>query len=332
MGSIINISNVSDIKPYKPEWRVEVKVLHKTTSHVYKMVFRNETTITDSSLHCDNMFLDLYDFENMLNGSHDTRFLIDVMGEVLDLGVLKNVQNARTEVNKVEFTLRDIKDNRIHCCIMGRSAHILADDAHKLNNGDICLIRFAKLQNLDGKIQVSNAFDCSLVLINPSIEEARALNRRFNGDENSGVKKIIHQAASDKIEIQNKRHKWSQSPFNTIHEMIRTAKGEHCRVICTIYAIDTMSGWYYFSCVVCNNKVSKSRIAFDELDVQKWWCEFCEGSVLKVSPRFNLNLLVQDLTGESKFSLLDYEATYIVKSSAAKVLNGCLDEVLRPLF
>lgn len=87
---------------------------------------------------------------------------------------------------------------------MGRSAHILADDAHKLNNGDICLIRFAKLQNLagifltfvvskflyyvvfkhfficfTGKIQVSNAFDCSLVLINPSIEEARALNRRY---------------------------------------------------------------------------------------------------------------------------------------------------------
>ncbi|KAJ4902610.1 hypothetical protein Rs2_16561 [Raphanus sativus] len=193
--------------------------LYRTTSHVYKMVFRNETTITDSSLHCDNMFLDLYDFENMLNGSHDTRFLIDVMGEVLDLGVLKNVQNARNEVNKVEFTLRDIKDNRIHCCIMGRSAHILADDAHKLNNGDICLIRFAKLQNLYGKIQVSNAFDCSLVLLNPSIEEARALNRRFK-----------------------------------------------------------------------------------------------------------LNLLVQDLTGESKFSLLDSEATYIVKSSAAKVLNGCLDE------
>lgn len=50
--------------------------LYRTTSHVYKMVFRNETTITDSSLHCDNMFLDLYDFENMLNGSHDTRFLI----------------------------------------------------------------------------------------------------------------------------------------------------------------------------------------------------------------------------------------------------------------
>ncbi|XP_018479704.1 uncharacterized protein LOC108850720 [Raphanus sativus] len=218
--------------------------LYRTTSHVYKMVFRNETTITDSSLHCDNMFLDLYDFENMLNGSHDTRFLIDVMGEVLDLGVLKNVQNARNEVNKVEFTLRDIKDNRIHCCIMGRSAHILADDAHKLNNGDICLIRFAKLQNLYGKIQVSNAFDCSLVLLNPSIEEARALNRRVN-----------------------------------------TA------VICTIYAIDTMSG-----------------------------------CVLKVSSRFKLNLLVQDLTGESKFSLLDSEATYIVKSSAAKVLNGCLDE------
>lgn len=31
------------------------------------------------------------------------------MGEVLDLGVFNNVQNGRTEVNKVEFTLRDIK-------------------------------------------------------------------------------------------------------------------------------------------------------------------------------------------------------------------------------
>ncbi|KAL0722285.1 hypothetical protein Bca4012_036884 [Brassica carinata] len=170
MGSIVKLSNLTDVKPYKSEWRVEVKVIHKwisfnhqsgasiemvladengvkihasckqslmpkleshfrvgewkvitnftlspasglnrTTNHVYKMEFLSQTSISDSNIQCHSMFLDLHDFDNMLNGSHDTCFLIDVVGEVLDLGGLDIVQYARKEVNKLEFTLRDIK-------------------------------------------------------------------------------------------------------------------------------------------------------------------------------------------------------------------------------
>ncbi|CAH8347732.1 unnamed protein product [Eruca vesicaria subsp. sativa] len=81
----------------------------KTHNHAYIMDFVSQTSITDSNLQCDNRFLDIQDFASIKNGSHDTSILIDVIGEILDFGGVNVVQNARKEVNKVEFTLRYIK-------------------------------------------------------------------------------------------------------------------------------------------------------------------------------------------------------------------------------
>lgn len=50
--------------------------LYRHTNHVYKMDFGSQTTITDSDNLCDNMFLELHDFANITNGSHDTSLLI----------------------------------------------------------------------------------------------------------------------------------------------------------------------------------------------------------------------------------------------------------------
>ncbi|KAF3512413.1 hypothetical protein F2Q69_00006164 [Brassica cretica] len=44
-------------------------------------------------------------------------------------------------------------------------------------------------------------------------------------------------------------------------------------------------------------------------------------------PRYKLDLLVQDQTGETKITLLNSVAKSIVKTSAAKVVNVLLDEV-----
>ena len=119
----------------------------------------------------------------------------------------------------------------------------------------------------------------------------------------------MYQAKHDKVLIQEKRQKWSQFPFKTIQEMKRTdkvliycfKKSHYCyfltvlygsvvwqdgklRVVCTVYAIDTVHGWYYIACAVCSNKVFKQTIIFDEVDVQGWWREFCQSNVTKVSP------------------------------------------------
>ncbi|KAH0867551.1 hypothetical protein HID58_074573 [Brassica napus] len=147
--------------------------LYRPTNHVYKMDFVN------------SMFLKLHDFANIINGLHDTCFLIDVIGEVLDFGGLQNVHCARKEVIKVEFTLRDINNHRIYCCIFGNLAEILTEAVKQTNNGDICLIRYAKISKYKGELQVSNAFDTSLVLINPDIKEAQSLKQMFHGDANA---------------------------------------------------------------------------------------------------------------------------------------------------
>lgn len=201
-----------------------------------------------------------------------------MIGEVLDFGGLDIVQCARKEVTKMEFTLRDINDNRLQCCIAGKIAEIMTQENKQPNNGDICLIRYAKLENYKGELQVSNAFDSSLVLLNPDIKEAQALKNMFHVDGNS---LDMYQPKHDNVMIQEKRQKWSQFPFKTIQEMKRTDKDGNLRVVCTVYAIDTINGWYYIACAVCSNKVFKQAIIFDEVDVPSWWCEFCQSNVTK---------------------------------------------------
>ncbi|CAN7029447.1 unnamed protein product [Brassica rapa subsp. trilocularis] len=140
----------------------------------------------------------------------------------------------------------------------------------------------------------------------------------------------MYQELNGKIVIPEKRLKWSQIPFQTVQEMKHTEKDGKCRVISTVYAIDTENGWYYFACVVCNNKVFKPAIIFDELNVPSWWCGFCQLNVTRVSPRYKLELLVQDPTGESKFSLADPVAKSILKTSATKVLLKSEDQEMLP--
>lgn len=46
------------------------------TNHVYHLEFVSHTSIMDCDLSCRNMFLELIDFADIVNGSRDGRFLI----------------------------------------------------------------------------------------------------------------------------------------------------------------------------------------------------------------------------------------------------------------
>ncbi|KAG2330321.1 hypothetical protein Bca52824_001501 [Brassica carinata] len=241
MGSIVKLSNLTDVKPYKSEWRVEVKVIHKwisfnhqsgasiemvladengvkihasckqslmpkleshfrvgewkvitnftlspasglnrTTNHVYKMEFLSQTSISDSNIQCHSMFLDLHDFDNMLNGSHDTCFLIDILGQAIEVGKIQTLQCGGKEKKKIEFQLRDISDERISCCLWGKFAEQMESHREEAQFGVvICLIRFAKIGAFRGNLQISNSFDSSQLVFNPNISEAKELRDAF---------------------------------------------------------------------------------------------------------------------------------------------------------
>ncbi|CAN6982364.1 unnamed protein product [Brassica oleracea var. botrytis] len=282
---------------------------YRSTGHKYRLAFIHSTKISESTLRDDNMFLNIVDFDSIQSGLLDSNFLIDVFGQVLDLGDPETIQcTGGKQRKKLEFSLVNVCGQKLACCLWGKFAENLHSVCQETEGIVLCLLRFAKIGQYRGEVQISNAFDASQLFINPEIAEADEFKQ-------------------SRRKCKKTRQKWSQYPFRTIQEMKHMDKVGSCRVICTVYAIDTTSGWYYFACVVCNNKVFKAPIVFDDLDESNWWCEWCQCSVRKAAPRYKLALLVQDLTGESNFNLLDSAATFIVKTSAAKVVNQRFDEI-----
>ncbi|WZZ81166.1 hypothetical protein YC2023_101738 [Brassica napus] len=157
----------------------DAKGHYRTTKHSKKITFINLTKISDCNYHNKDMFLSLMYFEKVLSGNENTSFLIDVIGQALDVGELQTIQCQNEKIlKKIEFTLRDMSDMRLQCCITGKLAEILTREGKQPDIGDVCLIRFAKIGSYNGELCVSsNAFNSTLLLINPDIKEAQALKQ-----------------------------------------------------------------------------------------------------------------------------------------------------------
>ncbi|CAF2157820.1 BnaA07g04190D [Brassica napus] len=163
-------SFVSDIKPWKTEWRVHVKAVHswkqqskfggeslemiladetgakihasckhgflakvrrdlpinewrvidtfnvspargyyRTTAHAYRIAITNDTSIASSDVKIETLFLSLASFTSINNGDLDPDFLIDVFGQVVEIGDMLTVQVSGEERKKCEFYLRDTR-------------------------------------------------------------------------------------------------------------------------------------------------------------------------------------------------------------------------------
>ncbi|KAF8115383.1 hypothetical protein N665_0028s0046 [Sinapis alba] len=303
--------------------------MYCATDHPFKMCIVQTTTITRSPLLNEDMFLSLVDNQSVL----------DVLGQVMDLGDLETIQCSGKPRMKVEFTLRDINDSRVPCCLWGKFAETLYEGCSKDEEGKpICLIRFAKIGRFRGELQITNAFEASQLLINPDIPETDAFKQMIV-DENKSL--ALWESRDERLDleevksIQDKRDKWLLLPKKTIQEVLESTQVEKCLVECKVCAIDSDWGWYYFGCCICNKKVVRVGTMVKTLngkDVTShiWWCEVCKDNVTSVSLRFKLHLMVKDDTGETKLMLLDLVAKGMIVESATTLLNGSFDELEDP--
>ncbi|KAG2307508.1 hypothetical protein Bca52824_027256 [Brassica carinata] len=214
-------SLIKDLKPYKDEWRLTVKLLHswkqstsfggdtlecvlvdesgdkiqasckkslmwkvidtfkiggaggqyRPTKQQYKMTILTDTMISRSDYLNDSEFLDLASYEDIFNGTCKPNFLIDFMGQVTDLAAVATVQVKGIDTKRVNFRLRDESGNEVACCLWGKYAEQFEKHMEE-TTPDICLIRFAKIKEYRGEIQITNAFDVSLLFLNPTMKEA----------------------------------------------------------------------------------------------------------------------------------------------------------------
>ncbi|XP_048594395.1 uncharacterized protein LOC106360390 [Brassica napus] len=304
-------------------------VSYRPTNHQYKMNFIYGTDITPSTIQNDSMFLSLVDFQTIQSGVEDPNILIDVIGQVSDLGALETVQCSGKPRKKIEFSLTDLVGRRMTCCLWGKFAESIKANCDAAGEDSvICLLRFVKIGTYRNEIQISNSYDASQVFFNPPIMETEAFLKR---DVASNALTLI-ESNQDKLEREIRRDPWMQYPTRDIAELRQSTQTEQCRVIATIYAIDKDWGWYYFGCKTCQKKVTQiSRtvkiVNGNETVTHVWYCEKCDDKVTEVLPKFRIHVWVKDGTGEAYLMLFDWIASGIVPENVADLLNGSFDEL-----
>ncbi|KAF8107058.1 hypothetical protein N665_0127s0008 [Sinapis alba] len=159
MAPILPISLLSDVRPFKNTWKIQVKPIHiwnqysqiggktlemiladetirilyislplgawrtienfsvsaaggkyRPTNHSYKIVFNGSYSNKGSNVKNDDNFINLTTFDTIIGGSRNTHFLIDVVGQAIEVGDIHDVQVQGKERKKLEFLLMDQKN------------------------------------------------------------------------------------------------------------------------------------------------------------------------------------------------------------------------------
>ncbi|XP_013658329.1 replication protein A 70 kDa DNA-binding subunit-like [Brassica napus] len=139
---------------------------YRPTSHPYKITISDETVISNSDLIEYSIFLSLPRYEDIIDGTLKTNFLIDVMGKIVSLEPVQTIQVKGQERKKVQFRLLDANGKDLACCLWGKYAEKMEAYVER-EQPLICLIRV-----LIGEVQITNAFDASIVYLDPTMEKA----------------------------------------------------------------------------------------------------------------------------------------------------------------
>ncbi|KAG7593975.1 hypothetical protein ISN45_Aa01g027560 [Arabidopsis thaliana x Arabidopsis arenosa] len=231
------------------EWRfIETFALNhasgqfRPTGHLYKMSFVTGTTVLRCDPVSDSSYLSLATFPNILNGDLNPYMLIDVMGQVVNIGELETLEANNKPTTKLDFELRDENDERLSCTLWGSFAEQVFNACDAADGARvICLIRFAKIKAYKGVRSISNSFDVTQVLINPPIPEVAAFLTALPADglaltfRESVPKFQMVTVAKDDAYLQYER--------KTISELLSSMEIGKVRVVCTIYGIDTDWAW-----------------------------------------------------------------------------------------
>ncbi|RIA05805.1 hypothetical protein BRARA_K00007 [Brassica rapa] len=294
--------------------------------------------ITKCQVLSDDHYLSLASYDDLRKIDEKKNFFLkDVIGQVVDLDGIQTVQARGKDEQRVQFRC-DASGDDVACCLWGRFAEQL-DQVFQDNNNEIviCLIRFAKITFFRGEVQVSNAFDASIVAINPKLEEAIELKEKILAND---LPLALIEKREEKKLTKKQKQDWDEIPVRAIFEILEATEVESCKIICSIESIDTDWGWFYFGCNRnrhnrrVTKQVPKLAIAGSVMSnpSQKplFYCDICRGITPDVSPKYKLHLFVKDDSDSCIVMMLDSVAQSIIGSAATELWDGSYDEIEDP--
>ncbi|KAF3542930.1 hypothetical protein DY000_02004989 [Brassica cretica] len=237
MSKLTTFSPLTKLRPFKDNWRVRVKCLHswkQTTTFggdTFEMIFADEWGNKIQAT-CKRTLI----YEQIENGTLKAPFLIDVIGRVHELGDVQTVHVSGENRKRVQFRLVDAEGNNIACCLWGTYAEQLEPFTENTKDQKIvCLIRFAKISSFRGELQITNAFDASLMYLNPVIPEIADLTQRLSDDHQSLAVVYKQKGKESKRIVYN----WDDAEIKSISEV-----NEANQSIIGVPAVDLWDGSY----------------------------------------------------------------------------------------
>ncbi|CAN7077348.1 unnamed protein product [Brassica oleracea var. botrytis] len=306
---------------------------YRPTTHRYKLSFSGETMITKCQVLSDDQYLSLASYDDLRKIEEKKNFFLkDVIGQVVDLAGIQTVQARGKDEKRVQFRLRDASGDEVACCLWGRFAEQLEQVFQDINNEIvICLIRFAKITFFRGEVQVSNAFDASIMAINPKLEEEIELKEKILAND---LPLALIEKTEEKQITKKQKQDWDEIPVRAISEILDATEVESCKIICSIEPIDTDWGWFYFGCNQNrhNRRVTKQTgsVMTNPSQKQLFYCDICRGNTPDVSPKYKLHLFVKDDSDSCTVMMLDSVAQSIIRNAATELWDGSYDEIEDP--
>ncbi|EOA12041.1 hypothetical protein CARUB_v100079851mg, partial [Capsella rubella] len=227
-----------------------------------------------------------------------------VIGQVVSSGGIEVILNRNNkETKKIVFQLRDNDDIRLSCTLWGNYADLLNKAIHEANDGMvICLLRFVKQNLYKDTRYIENAFESSILLINPQIQEMESFKSILPND---GLALTINSSGDKAIYFPKDDNEGIDYPRVTISEMLGYSQ---------VFKDDAVK-------IEDVKKPIKPR----------FWCEECDAWAKIIVPKYKLHLSIMDHTGESKCFLFDSWAKKILGGApASEFLNGSFDEIEDP--
>ncbi|KAF8116964.1 hypothetical protein N665_0013s0023 [Sinapis alba] len=250
----------------------------------------------------------------------------------MDLHGVQTVQAMGKDKKKVQFRLRDCSGDEVACCLWGKFADQVETNFEDWNNQMvILLIRFAKIGFYRGEVQITNAFDASIVDINPTFQEAVEFKEKMLAND---LPLAVIEKKEERQIIQKKIEDWNDIEMRSISEILVATETGSCKVICSIESIDTDWGWFYFGCNRHNRRVTKlagnGSGKISQVKKPLFNCDICRANISNVSPKYKLHLYVKDDSESCQVMMLDSVAQAIIGNTATELWDGSYDEVEDP--
>ncbi|EOA15725.1 hypothetical protein CARUB_v10006633mg, partial [Capsella rubella] len=294
--------------------------MYRTTNHPYRIAFIPNTKVRKCEIPLPYE-LDGFSpvkFGDILDGTLDDNYLVDVLGQLVNVTQLEDIPVNGKDTKKITLELRDELDQSLSVVLWGAFAeHINNNIQAAPETIVVCAVQFGKIKVWKNNRSLSNAYNCSAVVLNPELTGSSKDDLSL-AVVNSNPFAIVG-GVSDREDF------FVHTPRRTICEVKWSREIAKCIVMATIFSIDGDMGWYYWSCSVCAKKVTHILLEGGDDDEATeflpltFQCTKCNIDNPVLVPRFKLHLRVTDHTGDTTFMLWDNLTQQIIGQTSTQL-------------